>query len=113
MPSKFVALCSKSIDWCSTYVKFDYHFGGRFENLWLITVTSRPMGEYEVDGEACRFVTQERMQQGIDENEFIDVGEHDTYLYGTTFNSVRAVMKESKLCVLDCRPEVANKYCIF
>ena len=63
------------------------------------------MGEYEVDGQSCWFVTQERMLDGVENNEFLDVGEHDSYIFGTTFNSVRDVMAENKLCVIDCKPE--------
>ena len=63
------------------------------------------MGQYEADGESCWFVSQERMLKGIENNEFLDIGEHDTYMYGMTFESVREVMKENKLCVIDCRPD--------
>lgn len=71
-----------------------------------VTVTSRPMGDYEIDGESCWFVDHERMLDGLENNEFLDVGEHDNYLFGTTLESVRGVMSENKLCVLDVRPEV-------
>ena len=65
------------------------------------------MGDYEIDGESCWFVSQERMLEGLENNEFLDVGtEHDNYLFGTTFESVRSVMAENKLCILDVRPEV-------
>eukprot|EP00095_Tigriopus_kingsejongensis_P003278 maker-scaffold675_size187964-snap-gene-0.31 protein:Tk03278 transcript:maker-scaffold675_size187964-snap-gene-0.31-mRNA-1 annotation:"maguk p55 subfamily member 6" len=67
--------------------------------------TSRPMGDYEIDGESCWFVDHERMLDGLDNNEFLDVGEHDNYLFGTTLEAVRNVMVENKLCVLDVRPE--------
>ncbi len=68
------------------------------------------MGEYEVDGESCWFVSQERMVKGVDNNEFLDVGEHDSYMFGTTFAAVREVMAENKLCIIDCRPEVGTNY---
>ena len=77
-----------------------------------IPLTSRPMGDYEIDGESCWFVSQERMLEGLDNNEFLDMGEHDNYLFGTTFESVRNIMAENKLCVLDVRPEVSSKYSI-
>ena len=72
------------------------------------------MGEYEVDGQSCWFVEQERMTKGVEENEFLDVGtEQESYMYGTTFTSVRDVMAENKLCVIDCRPEVCNApFCV-
>ena len=63
-------------------------------------VTSRPMGGYEIDGESCWFVSHERMLEGLENNEFLDVGEHDNYLFGTTFESVRNIMAENKLCTL-------------
>ena len=44
----------------------------------------------------------------MDENEFLDCNEQDSYIYGTTFSSVREVMSENKLCVIDCRPEVRH-----
>jgi len=66
------------------------------------------MGDYEVDGESCWFVSKERMLDGLEANEFLDVGEHDGYLFGTTLESVRNVMAENKLCVLDVRPEVTD-----
>ena len=63
-----------------------------------------------MDGQSCWFVEQERMTKGVEENEFLDVGAegHDSYMYGTTFTSVRDVMAENKLCVIDCRPEVCT-----
>ena len=68
------------------------------------------MGQYEVDGVACWFVSQERMLKGIENNEFLEhnneLAEQDTHIYGITFESVREVMKENKLCVIDSRPEV-------
>ena len=76
--------------------------------LNLFSVTSRPKANYEVDGKSCWFVTQDRMLKGIENNEFVDSGDHDSYLFGTTFSSVRDVMSENKLCVIDCRPEVSN-----
>ena len=46
------------------------------------------------------------MQEGIENNDFLDVTEHDNYMCGVTFESVKEVMKENKLCVIDCKPEV-------
>ena len=66
------------------------------------------MGNYEIDGESCWFVTHERMLEGLENNDFLDVDEHDNYLFGTTIESVRNVMLENKLCILDVRPEVGK-----
>ena len=60
-----------------------------------------------MDGESCWFVSHDKMKEALAANEFLDVGEHDNYLFGTTFQSVRDVInKENKLCIIDCRPEV-------
>ncbi len=64
------------------------------------------MGDYETDGESCWFVSNQKMLESLENNEFLDVGEHDSYIFGTTIESVRAIMAENKLCVLDVRPEV-------
>ena len=58
--------------------------------MFSITVTSRPMGEYEVDGQSCWFVEQERMTKGVEENEFLDVGsEQGNLSKGTDNKTVR------------------------
>ena len=66
------------------------------------------MADFERDGETCWFVSEERMLEGIENDEFLDVGKHDNYVFGTTFAAVRSVMAENKLCIIDCKPEVRN-----
>ena len=44
------------------------------------------MGEYEVDGQSCWFVEQERMTKGVEENEFLDVGSEQGNLSKDTDN---------------------------
>ena len=39
------------------------------------------MGEYEVDGQSCWFVAQERMTKGVEENEFLDIGKTFLFLF--------------------------------
>ena len=66
------------------------------------------MADFERDGETCWFVSEERMLEGIENDEFLDVGKHDNYVFGTTFAAVRSVMAENKLCIIDCKPEVRS-----
>lgn len=68
-------------------------------------VTSRPPSTYEVDGESCWFISHEEILAGIDRDEFLEVRDQDSHLYGTTYQSIRAVISQSKLCVIDCNPE--------
>jgi len=68
-------------------------------------VTTRPQSNYEVDGESCWFISHDEIMAGIDRDEFLEVREQDEHLYGTTYQSIRAVISQSKLCVIDCNPE--------
>lgn len=68
-------------------------------------VTSRPKGEYETDGELFWFLSEEELITSLDRDEFMEVTEQDGYLYGTTYQSIRSVISEGRLCVIDCKPE--------
>ena len=39
-------------------------------------------------------------------NKFLEVGEFEGNIYGTKFDSIRKVIKEKKLCILDLNPQV-------
>jgi len=68
-------------------------------------VTSRPLSTYEVDGENCWFISHEEILAGIDRDEFLEVRDEDSFLSGTTYQSIRTVISQSKLCLIDCNPE--------
>ena len=36
----------------------------------------------------------------------VKVTEKDGYLYGTTYQSIRTIISQGKLCLIDCKPEV-------
>ena len=42
--------------------------------LYIYAVTSRPKGEYEVDGDNCWFVSNDEIVTGIESDEFLEVG---------------------------------------
>ena len=44
------------------------------------------------------------MELDIHDNQFLEYGEHNGNLYGTHLDSIRNVIKEGKMCVLDCSP---------
>lgn len=68
-------------------------------------VTSRPPAEYEAEGSAAWFVSREEIEAGMERDEFLEVREQDGHLHGTTYQSIRAVIALSKLCLIDCGPE--------
>ncbi|XP_017344195.1 disks large homolog 2 isoform X1 [Ictalurus punctatus] len=66
------------------------------------TDTTRAKREYEVDGRDYHFVTsREQMEKDIQEHKFIEAGQYNDNLYGTSVQSVRYVAERGKHCILD------------
>ncbi|KAF7221838.1 disks large homolog 1 isoform X15 [Nothobranchius furzeri] len=64
--------------------------------------TTRPKRDYEVDGRDYHFVvSREQMEKDIQEHKFIEAGQYNNHLYGTSVQSVRAVAEKGKHCILD------------
>uniref|UniRef100_A0A4W3IW24 Discs large MAGUK scaffold protein 3 n=1 Tax=Callorhinchus milii TaxID=7868 RepID=A0A4W3IW24_CALMI len=64
--------------------------------------TTRLRREVEVDGQDYHFVTsREQMEKDIQDNKFIEAGQYNDNLYGTSIQSVRAVAERGKHCILD------------
>ncbi|KRK06510.1 uncharacterized protein Dyak_GE15932, isoform Y [Drosophila yakuba] len=64
--------------------------------------TTRPKREYEVDGRDYHFVSsREQMERDIQNHLFIEAGQYNDNLYGTSVASVREVAEKGKHCILD------------
>ncbi|XP_055971937.1 disks large homolog 2 isoform X18 [Sorex fumeus] len=64
--------------------------------------TTRPKRDYEVDGRDYHFViSREQMEKDIQEHKFIEAGQYNDNLYGTSVQSVRFVAERGKHCILD------------
>ncbi|XP_041119362.1 discs large homolog 1-like protein isoform X22 [Polyodon spathula] len=64
--------------------------------------TTRPQRDYEVDGRDYHFVTsREQMEKDIQDHKFIEAGQYNNHLYGTSVQSVREVAEKGKHCILD------------
>uniref|UniRef100_A0A672PR86 Discs large MAGUK scaffold protein 4 n=1 Tax=Sinocyclocheilus grahami TaxID=75366 RepID=A0A672PR86_SINGR len=64
--------------------------------------TTRPKREYEVDGRDYHFVSsREQMEKDIQNHHFIEAGQYNSHLYGTSVQSVREVAEQGKHCILD------------
>lgn len=50
------------------------------------------------------------MEHDIREHKFLEYGENGGNLYGTNLDSIRDVINEGKMCVLDCSPVVCTLY---
>ncbi|XP_022537062.2 disks large homolog 2 isoform X17 [Astyanax mexicanus] len=66
------------------------------------TDTTRAKRDYEVDGRDYHFVTsREQMEKDIQEHKFIEAGQYNDNLYGTSVQSVKYVAERGKHCILD------------
>ncbi|XP_053342091.1 discs large homolog 1-like protein isoform X5 [Clarias gariepinus] len=68
----------------------------------IVSDTTRPKRDYEVDGRDYHFVlSREQMERDIQEHKFIEAGQYNNHLYGTSVQSVREVAEKGKHCILD------------
>uniref|UniRef100_A0A670ZQU3 Disks large homolog 1 n=1 Tax=Pseudonaja textilis TaxID=8673 RepID=A0A670ZQU3_PSETE len=64
--------------------------------------TTRPKRDYEMDGRDYHFVmSREQMEKDIQDHRFIEAGQYNNHLYGTSVQSVREVAEKGKHCILD------------
>ncbi|XP_065226509.1 protein PALS2-like isoform X1 [Planococcus citri] len=70
----------------------------------VIPITSRPPRELEENGKNYWFIDRDEMENKIRQHKFLEYGEHNGNIYGTSLDSIRNVINEGKMCVLDCSP---------
>ncbi|KAM4620854.1 disks large homolog 2 isoform 3-T3 [Polymixia lowei] len=64
--------------------------------------TTRSKRDYEMDGRDYHFVmSREQMEKDIQEHKFIEAGQYNDNLYGTSVQSVKYVAERGKHCILD------------
>lgn len=69
---------------------------------YLFSDTTRSRREYEVDSRDYHFVSsREQMEKDIQNHMFIEAGQYNENLYGTSVASVRQVAEKLKHCILD------------
>lgn len=57
--------------------------------------TTRPKRDYEVDARDYHFVvSREQMEKDIQDHKFIEAGQYNNHLYGTSVQSVREVAEK-------------------
>ncbi|CAD5234703.1 unnamed protein product [Bursaphelenchus xylophilus] len=75
--------------------KFPNKFGS------CVPHTSRPPRPNEIHGRDYYFVSKEEMERDVKNNLFIEAGQFQGNLYGTSIDAVRQVASEGKHCILD------------
>lgn len=75
------------------------HQPNRFSSC--VPHTSRPPRENEVNGRDYYFVTKAEMERDVKNNLFIEAGQFQNNLYGTSIQAVREVSNSGRHCILD------------
>lgn len=67
--------------------------------------TSRPLGVGEQDGKDYHFISRSVFEADILSGKFVEFGEYQNNLYGTSVEAVRQIINHSKICILNLQPE--------
>lgn len=74
----------------------------RFYKMELIVpYTTRPPKEGEIDGVKYHFVSMQEMKRDLARHKFVEAGELNNNLYGTSIDSIREVAESGKHCLLN------------
>lgn len=67
--------------------------------------TTRPCRENEVEGNAYHHISRDMFNNMIQQGQFVEYGDHQKNLYGTSFSAIRDVVAQGKVCLLKMQPE--------
>ncbi|KAK3757791.1 hypothetical protein RRG08_027150 [Elysia crispata] len=67
--------------------------------------TTRLLRENEVEGNAYHHISRDLFNSMIQQGQFVEYGDHQKNLYGTSFSSIRDVVAQGKVCLLKMQPE--------
>lgn len=67
--------------------------------------TTRPPRAGEEDGKHYWFISKEAMMADIAAHKFLEYGNYEGDMYGTKIDSIRAVIRSGKTCLLDANPQ--------
>jgi MAGUK p55 subfamily protein 5 len=67
--------------------------------------TSRPMRMNEMNGRDYHFVERAEFEADIAEGRFVEYGEYEKHLFGTSMESIRQVVNAGKICILNFHPQ--------
>ena len=69
--------------------------------------TSRPKKDDELDGRDYHFVPRVVFEADIAAQKFVEYGEFEKNLYGTSVEAIRSVVNFGKICILNLHPQVS------
>uniref|UniRef100_A0A0M3J211 MAGUK p55 subfamily member 5 (inferred by orthology to a human protein) n=1 Tax=Anisakis simplex TaxID=6269 RepID=A0A0M3J211_ANISI len=68
--------------------------------------TTRPKKSGELDDVHFHFVTRQKFQEDAKMGKFIEYGEYQKHLYGTSIAAIQSVVNRGKICLLTLKAEV-------
>lgn len=71
--------------------------------------TTRPRRGHEKEGVEYHFVSRQAFEGDLQHHRFLEHGEYNDHLYGTSLGAVRAVVAKNKVCVVDVEPEALKQ----
>lgn len=74
----------------------------------VVVDTSRTPRVLEENGRGYWFIDRETMEEDIRQHKFLEYGDHNGNLYGTKLDTIRDIIRQGKMCVLDCSPAVST-----
>lgn len=80
--------------------------------LRLFVDTTRSRRETEVAGRDYHFISRQAFESDIAAGKFIEYGEFEKNLYGTSIDSVRQVINSGKICLLNLHTQVWQGCCL-
>lgn len=74
--------------------------------------TTRSRRETEAAGRDYHFISRQAFESDIAAGKFIEYGEFEKNLYGTSIDSVRQVINSGKICLLNLHTQVWQSFCL-
>lgn len=74
--------------------------------------TTRSRRENEAAGRDYHFISRQAFESDIAAGKFIEYGEFEKNLYGTSIDSVRQVINSGKICLLNLHTQVRQSSCL-
>lgn len=75
----------------------------------IVPYTTRQPKEGEIDGVKYHFVSMAEMKRDLARHKFVEAGELNNNLYGTSIDSIREVAESGKHCLLNISPKAIKR----
>lgn len=75
----------------------------------IFSDTSRLARRCEQDGKHYYFVNRGQMLADIAGDEYLEYGTYENAIYGTKIDTIRAIISEGKMAILDVEPQVSDE----